>query len=39
MGQAVADVGAALGTSEAAARKSKSRVLRRLEEEAGEPIA
>jgi hypothetical protein len=39
MGQAVADVGAALGMSEAAARKSRSRVLRRLKEEAGELIA
>ncbi len=38
-GQAVADVGAALGMSEAAVRKSKSRVLRRLKEEAGDLIA
>jgi RNA polymerase sigma-70 factor (ECF subfamily) len=38
-GQAVAEVGTALGMSEVAVRKAKSRVLRRLKEEAGELIA
>jgi RNA polymerase sigma-70 factor (ECF subfamily) len=38
-GQAVARVGADLGMSEVAVRKAKSRVLRRLKEEAGELIA